>query len=116
MLEEEDTMYPVSTNFELLPALGILLNFASPASTSMDPPRGSCGHSILGCPDVNHHPGAGCLRGLLEQCALEVGLHYYHARASVTTRTSICVAPGAAGRARAITTSAAGCDQGWYRT
>ena len=108
--------YPLSTKIHLLPDLGNSRHLASPPSTSSDRPRGSCGHSILGCPDVNHHPGAGCLRGLLEQCALEVGLHYYHARASVTTRSSICVAPGAAGRARAIATSAAGCDQDWYRT
>ena len=108
--------YPVSTDLRLLPNSRNRGHFASSPSTSIDRPRGSCGHSILGCPDVNHHPGVGCLRGLLEQCALEVGLHYYHARASVTTRSSICVAPGAAGRARAIATSAAGCDQDWYRT
>ena len=79
--------YPVSTSNGLVPDPRAGGHLASPPTTSFDPPRGSCGHSILGCPDVNHHPGAGCLRGLLEQCALEVGLHYYHARASVTTRS-----------------------------
>ena len=88
------------TKIHLLPDLGNSRHLASPPSTSSDRPRGSCGHSILGCPDVNDHPGAGCLRGLLEQCALEVGLHYYHARASVTTTWRRDAARADGGRAR----------------